>query len=102
MELLRHLAVLLLCTAFMLANIYLGFLGTVVGEYRMNKKKGLSVPFRTLHRACARRFWQAHAADIAPTVAVVMFAHIGFAFFLLVVFGPVGEEKWVEPEKKIK
>lgn len=103
MLLVEHALILTVLLALALMNIGLGLTGIALGEYLHIRKQGTPPSFAEFLHAQVTKFWEAHAkGDLSPTVAVLIFAHVGVLFLFVVLIGPRNEREWVEPDKKIR
>jgi hypothetical protein len=95
---------LLFVFSLTLGNVFFGFLGIVLGEYRIKKQKLDTSPrFATIYKEHERKVWKACASDdVSIIAAFIIFALIGVPFFLLIAFGPVGKDEWVESKVTLK
>ena len=90
MDFLSHVLMVLALLACAIVNGWFGFLGIVVGGYRMKPEQGL----QQTYNAKKLEFWNAHAhGDASTLVCALLFVHVGLILFLLILFGPKGQEK---------
>ncbi len=101
--LIEHLLRLLIVFWLTSWNIYAGFLGTFVGEYRMKLKTNEGKSFLHLYKEKESDWLLAwRSGDVSITVGIMFFSALGLVILLVIGFGPVGKEKSTESRIKLK
>ena len=98
--LVEHPLLLVIGVAIALCNTYLGFLASVVAEYRIKRLQG---SFSLLYEKKIQEFLRAYVDDYASiVVAFIIYSHAGIFLLLTSRFGPNEEEKSTESRMKLK
>ncbi len=103
MNFIEHVLVIVMALSFFVINSYLGFLAVTIGEHRMNKNEKTNANFALLYQKSESRIFEAYKKGDSSVVAgILLFGHVGIPLFFLIVFGPKGNDKWIESKVKLK